>query len=62
LSGAAYGSAVWAGADEVAMPALGLSNRTDTQSFERHFHAFAAHLVYGVATELVRRGVRAALA
>jgi hypothetical protein len=61
LSGAAYGTAVWAAADEIAMPVLGLSERTDQQPFERHFHAFAAHLVFGVATELVRRGVRAAL-
>jgi putative membrane protein len=61
LSGAAYGTAVWAGADEIAMPALGLSAPTDQQPFERHFHSFAAHIVYGVTTELVRRGVRAAL-
>jgi hypothetical protein len=62
LSGAGYGSVVWAAADEIAMPALGLSEQTDAQSFERHVHSFAAHIVYGVATELVRRGVRAALA
>lgn len=61
LSGAAWGTAVWAGADEIAMPALGLSDRTDVQPFERHLHSFAAHIVYGVTTEIVRRGVRAAL-
>ena len=61
LSGAAYGTAVWAGADEIAMPALGLSDRTDLQPFERHVHSFAAHIVYGVTTELVRRGVRGVL-
>jgi uncharacterized membrane protein YagU involved in acid resistance len=61
LSGAAYGTAVWAAADEIAMPVLGLSDRTDQQPFERHFHSFAAHIVFGVTTELVRRGVRAAL-
>ncbi|HEY7169899.1 MAG TPA: DUF1440 domain-containing protein [Vicinamibacterales bacterium] len=61
LSGAAYGSAVWAAADEIAMPALGLSNPGDVQPFARHFHSFAAHIVFGVTTELVRRGVRAAL-
>jgi putative membrane protein len=60
LSGAAYGTAVWAAADEIAMPVLGLSDRTDKQPFERHFHSFAAHIVFGVTTELVRRGVRAA--
>jgi putative membrane protein len=62
LAGAGYGSAVWAAADEVAMPALGLSEPTPNQSFERHLHSFAAHIVYGVATELVRRTTRAALA
>jgi hypothetical protein len=61
LSGAAYGTAVWAGADEIAMPALGLSDRTDKQPFDRHVHSFAAHIVYGVTTELVRRGVRGVL-
>ena len=62
LSGAAYGTTVWAAADEIAMPVLGLSERTDEQPLERHFHSFAAHIVFGVATELVRRGVRAVLA
>jgi putative membrane protein len=62
LSGAAYGTAVWGVADEIAMPVLGLSERTDEQPFERHFHSFAAHIVFGVTTELVRRGVRAVLA
>jgi putative membrane protein len=61
LCGAAYGTAVWAAADEIAMPVLGLSHRTDAQPIERHLHSFAAHIVFGVATELVRRGVRAAL-
>jgi putative membrane protein len=62
LSGAVYGTTVWAAADEIAMPVLGLSDRTDEQPFERHLHSFAAHIVFGVTTELVRRSVRAALA
>jgi putative membrane protein len=60
-SGAAYGTAVWAAADEVAIPVLGLSDSTSEQPFERHLHSFAAHLVFGVTAELVRRGVRAAM-
>jgi uncharacterized membrane protein YagU involved in acid resistance len=44
------------------MPLLGLSERTDVQPLDRHVHSFAAHIVFGVTTELVRRGVRAALA
>jgi hypothetical protein len=61
LSGAAYGTTVWAAADEIAVPVLGLSDPTHNQPFERHFHSFAAHIVFGVTTELVRRGVRAAM-
>jgi hypothetical protein len=57
LAGATFGAAVWGIADEIAMPALGLSERTDVQSAERHLHSFASHIVFGVTTELVRRGV-----
>ena len=61
MGGAAFGTAVWAAADEVAVPLLGLSRPTTEQPPERHAHAFAAHIVYGVSTEIVRRGVRAML-
>ena len=61
MGGAAFGTAVWAAADEVAMPLLGLSGPTTEHPPERHVHAFAAHIVYGVTTEIVRRGVRAML-
>jgi putative membrane protein len=57
-SGAAFGTAVWLGADELAVPVLGLS-RTDTDyPLEAHAQSFFAHLVYGVTTDLVRRGIR----
>jgi hypothetical protein len=59
MGGAAFGTAVWTAADEVAMPMLGLSGPTTEHPPERHVHAFAAHVVYGVTTEVVRRGVRA---
>jgi len=61
MGGAAFGTAVWAAADEIAVPLLGLSRPTTEQPPERHAHAFAAHIVYGVTTEIVRRGVRALL-
>ena len=51
--------AVWAGADELAMPLLGLSRRD--YPLEAHLQAFTAHLVYGVTTEAVRRLFRRAL-
>ena len=58
-SGAAFGSTVWLAADEVAMPLLGLSDSTFRRPVEMHLQSLAAHLVYGTATELTRRSVRA---
>jgi hypothetical protein len=61
MGGAAFGTAVWAAADEIAVPLLGLSRPTTEHPPERHAHAFASHIVYGVTTEIVRRTVRAVL-
>jgi putative membrane protein len=61
LNGAAFGTSVWAAADEVAMPALGLSGPTTERPTEMHWQSFASHVVFGVTAETVRRGVRAAL-
>jgi putative membrane protein len=61
MGGAAFGIAVWAAADEVAVPLLGLSRPTTEHPPERHAHAFAAHIVFGMTIEIVRRGVRAML-
>ena len=60
-SGAAFGTTVWLAADEIAMPLLGLSDSTARRPLEMHLQALAAHLVYGSATEVTRRSVRAAL-
>jgi putative membrane protein len=59
--GIGYGVAVWAAADEVAMPILGLARRGQQYPVEAHLQSLAAHLVYGMTTEIVRRGVRIAL-
>lgn len=59
--GAVLGVALWAAADEVAMPLLGLSGPPTDREAELHLQAFAAHVVYGVTTEAVRRIVRRAL-
>jgi uncharacterized membrane protein YagU involved in acid resistance len=59
-SGASWGTAVWIAADEIAVPSLGLSKPNTDYPLEAHAQAFAAHIVYGVTTELVRRAVRAA--
>ena len=56
--GTAYGTAVWIGADEIAMPRLGLSDPEAARPLEMHAQALAAPLVYGLTLELVRRAVR----
>jgi uncharacterized membrane protein YagU involved in acid resistance len=48
---------VWAAADEIAMPLFGLSRPTTRRPIEMHAQSFAAHIVYGVVTELGRRAV-----
>ncbi|HEV8523139.1 MAG TPA: DUF1440 domain-containing protein [Terriglobales bacterium] len=56
--GLPYGTAVFVGADEVAVPALGLSKSPAEYPISTHAYALASHLVYGATLELVRRGVR----
>jgi hypothetical protein len=57
-SGLGLGTALWITADEIAMPVLGLSGPTTRRPLEMHLQSFAAHIVYGLTTELVRRPVR----
>jgi putative membrane protein len=57
-TGAAFGTLIWIGGDEIAVPLFGLSKANAEYSLETHAQAWAAHIVYGVTTELVRRGVR----
>ena len=59
MGGAAFGAAVWATVDEI--PVLRLSGPTSERPPERDARALAAHMVFGVTTEIVRRGVRALL-
>lgn len=59
--GTAFGGALFAGADLVAVPALHLSaplSETEPKSLAT---PLAAHLVYGAATELLRRALRVVL-
>jgi putative membrane protein len=59
--GTAFGTAVFIGADEIAVPALGLSPSTKGVPLSKHIYGWVSHLVYGVTTEAVRRPVRRAL-
>ena len=57
-SGAGFGTTVWLTADEIAMPLLGLSQSTARRPLEMHLQSFAAHLVFGTATEMTRRSLQ----
>ncbi len=59
--GTAYATGVFLVADEGAVTALGLGAKPNRVPLSSHAYALASHLVYGLSTESVRRGVRAAL-
>jgi len=57
-AGAAFGAGLWLTGDEIAVPLLKLSKAPQEYPIRVHAMALAAHLVYGVTTELVRRALR----
>lgn len=56
--GTLYGSAVWLGADEVALPVLGYAAPAQERPANEHLYGAAAHAVYGAVTETVRDVLR----
>jgi len=52
--GTIYGAAVWLLADELAVPAFGLSGPPRRYPLSKHLQALGAHLVYGLTAEGVR--------
>ena len=56
--GMPFGTAVWLIADDVVVPALGLSKSPNAYPLSTHAYALSSHLVYGLTTDLVRRAVR----
>jgi uncharacterized membrane protein YagU involved in acid resistance len=56
--GVPFGLAVWLLADEIALPALGLSQPPTRQDRATHTYALISHCVYGFTTEYTRRIVR----
>ena len=56
--GLPYGAAVFVGADEVAVPVLGLSKPPKEYPASAHIYGLASHLVYGLSLEMARRGIR----
>jgi putative membrane protein len=61
LAGVGYGSAVFVGADEFAVPALGLSESPEDTPLSSHAYGLVSHVVYGLTGELVRKAVRSYL-
>jgi hypothetical protein len=59
--GAAYGAAVWLGAEEIALPALGLTKPPTHTKWSAHATGLAGHLVYGLALDASRRIIRTLL-
>lgn len=59
--GLPFGVALWLGADELMLWALGLSKRPTAYPAKTHAYALSSHLVYGATAEAVRRLVRALL-
>src|SRR3954466_3611010 len=59
--GLPFGAVVWLAADELTVPLLGLAAKPSEYSLSTHAYALAAHLVYGLTTEVVRKSVRKVL-
>lgn len=59
--GTLFGTVVFLGADETAVPALGLSKSPTQEPATAQISPWLAHLAYGSTLELVRRGVRTLL-
>lgn len=57
-AGLPYGAAVFVGADEIAVPAFGLSKPPKEYPASAHIYGLASHLVYGLSLEIARRGIR----
>jgi len=55
--GLAFGMTVWLVADEIGIPALGLSPPPWKSPLPVHARGVATHVVYGPGTELVRRAL-----
>jgi putative membrane protein len=60
-AGVPFGAAFWLLADEITVPALGLSKGPTEYPVSTHAYALASHLVYGVTAEMSRRALRQVL-
>ena len=60
-AGLPFGAAFWLLADEITVPALGLSKGPTEYPISTHAYALASHLVYGITAEFSRRALRQVL-
>ena len=60
-AGLPFGTAVWLIADDVVVPALGLSKPPTEYPLSTHAYALSSHLIYGLTTDMVRRAVRSVM-
>ncbi len=58
MAGIPFGTALWAAADEAAVPALRLGPPATKTPASQHAYALASHWVYALSMELVRLGLR----
>lgn len=58
ISGAGYGTAVFVGAHEIAVPAFGLGLSPLKEPVPDQISEYLAHLVYGVGTSLTYNAIR----
>jgi putative membrane protein len=58
FSGTAFGTAVFAGGDEFAVPALGLSRKPLESPASEHAYGLISHLIYGVTLGAVQQIIR----
>ena len=58
--GALFGTLLFFGADEIAVPALKLAPPPGKVSADKHLYGWVSHLVYGASLEGARRGLQRA--
>lgn len=56
--GLPFGIALWLFGDELGLPAMGLAKWPTEYPASTHVYSLSSHLVYGLVTDLVRRGLR----
>ena len=57
-NGILFGTLLFLGADEIAVPAAGLSGPPAETPVSTHAYGLVSHLVYGLTADFVRRSVR----